>query len=131
MAMTITRLATAPVYAVLPAEDLDRARMFWKDTMGLEIEESDPDGFMVHAGSGTQFLVYHSELTHPCGYTAAVWDVADLRATMMDLIDHGVSFEEYDLEYVKTVDGIAEDKMGWAAWFKDSEGNIINLMQRK
>ena len=131
MAMTITRLATAPVHAVLPAEDLDRARMFWGDTMGLEIDEVERDGFMVHAGSGTEFLVYHSDLTHPCGYTAAVWEVSDLRATMMDLIDHGATFEEYDFEYVKTVDGVAEDEYGWAAWFKDSEGNIINITQRK
>ena len=128
---TSCRLATRPVFAVLQAGDVDRAKKFYGETLGLPIEETQPDGFMVRAGNGTQLLLYHSEMTQPCASTVAMWGVDDLKVTMAELRSRGVTFEDYDLPYLKTVDGIAEDSYGWGAWFKDSESNVINLMQRK
>jgi predicted enzyme related to lactoylglutathione lyase len=130
--MAATRLATRPVYAVIQAADLERAKRFYGETLGLEIESApDTGGFMVHAGDGTMMLVYHSEMTQPCEYTVAMWGVDDIQATVTELRDHGVRFEEYDLPGLKTMDGVAEYAGGWGAWFKDSEDNIINIMQRK
>ena len=129
---TSTRLATRPVFAVLQAGDVDRARKFYGGTLGLHTEDA-PGGneLVVHAGGGTQLLLYHSEMTQPSDSTVAMWGVDDLKMTMAELRDRGIQFEDYDMTYLKTVDGIAEDASGWAAWFKDSEGNIINVMQRR
>lgn len=126
---TMSRIATATAHAVLPAEDLSRAKHFYHDDLGLDITEM-PGQFLAHAGSGTTFLVYERART-VAEHTAAVFMTDDLRATVDDLRSHGVRFEEYDLPGLKTVDGIAESPTGWSAWFTDTEGNIISVAQMK
>jgi len=125
---TTTMLATKPLYAVLPADDLVRARRFYHDMLGLTVDDVD-GGFLVHTGGGTQFMVYHTEMSHASGNTVAGWVVDDLTSAVRDLRSHGIKFEDYDLPYLKTTDGIAQTPMGPAAWFKDTEGNIINVAQ--
>lgn len=127
--MTNTSLATKPVYATLPVEDVTRAKQFYHETLGLDIEDQGSDGFLVRGGSGSQLFFYRSQVSHPSGNTVAGWIVDDVRATVSELRGHGVRFEEYNLPGLKTVDGVAETTMGPGAWFKDSEGNIISLIQ--
>lgn len=67
----------------------------------------------------------------PSGDTQMGIMVEDIEATVKTLRDNGVVFEEYDLPGLKTVDGIAELQDEWAAWFKDSEGNVLAVGQRK
>jgi predicted enzyme related to lactoylglutathione lyase len=132
MEMTKTRLAMSPVSAVIQAVDLDRAKRFYQETLGLEIEEGGmPDGFLVHGGGGTQFLVYHSEQTRPAEQTVAMWQVDDLREVMAEQRARGITFEEFEPPLFKTTNGIAEDEQSYGSWFKDSEGNVISLMQMK
>lgn len=126
---TQTSLATKPVYASLPVEDLDRARRFYGETLGLEVEDVGQGFFLVHAGAGSRLGLFKTDMSHPSGNTVASWIVDDVRATVDELRSHGVRFEDYDLPYLKTVDGIAPPPMGPAAWFKDSEGNILSIAQ--
>jgi hypothetical protein len=77
---------------------------------------------------GGEFLLYPSGY-RPGGHTQAHINVKDVVALVADLKSRGVVFEEYDVAGLQTVDGIAATGPHCAAWFKDSEGNLIGLMQ--
>ena len=126
MSRTTTRLSTAPASTTLPAEDLKRARAFYEEKLGLETElRADmPEGLFVHAGKGSLIVLYQRGRA-TAENTALTFEVEDLEATVSDLRDHGVKLEEYDFPGLKTVDGIATREADRAAWFKDSEGNIL------
>ncbi|MDH4139986.1 MAG: VOC family protein [Coriobacteriia bacterium] len=128
---TISPIATAHAMAVLPAEDLARARHFYHDTLGFDIQDMPEEHqFLIVAGDDTRVLVYERART-VAEHTAAAFTVADLHAVVQDLRSRGVQFEEYDLPGLKTVDGIAEGAWGQSAWFIDPEGNIISLSHAK
>jgi predicted enzyme related to lactoylglutathione lyase len=128
---TTTRLAASPVYAVLPAEDIERARHFYSEVLGLEVSSiSEPDYFLVHAGGGTQFMVYKRART-VAEHTVAGFEVDDLDAVMTELRSRGATFEEYDLPGLRTVGGVAEEPGSRSAWLTDTEGNIISIMETK
>ena len=130
--MTLSKLATAKVYPVLPAEDIHRAHKFYAEVLGLEVEpvSGGPELF-VHLGGGTKIYMYERART-VAEHTVATFLVEDLRATMAELRARGVTFEEYDLPSgLKTIDGVAESPTELAAWFTDSEGNIISVAQMK
>jgi len=124
---TASLIATARVFPVIPAEDLDRARRFYRDTLGFDIDDQpDLSQFTIHAGDGTQLLVYERARTK-AEHTAAGFIVDDLDAVMADMRSRGVEFEEYDLPGLKTVNGVAEMDGIRSAWFTDPEGNIISV----
>jgi predicted enzyme related to lactoylglutathione lyase len=129
--LTTSSLATAPMSVVLPAKDLKRARDFWENVVGVEIAgDAVPGTFMGKAGMGSQFLMYETPLA-PTQATAAAFIVSDLDAVMTELRSRGMTFLDYDMPGLKTVNGIAEfgAGMGRGAWFMDSEGNTINVVQ--
>ncbi len=84
-------------------------------------------GIAMYRSGGVAFFVYQTESAGSNQATAATWRVADLDSVMADLRSKGVVFEEYDLPELKTVDGVLEIHGERAAWFKDSEGNILAL----
>jgi catechol 2,3-dioxygenase-like lactoylglutathione lyase family enzyme len=121
----------------LPAQDLNRARLFYAEKLGLEPVEERPGGLLYRCGSGT-FALFTSQGTASGSHTQMGFEVADLAATVKFLRERGVVFEEYDLPGLKTVDGIAEIAGNYpsqggigelAVWFKDSEGNLIGIGQ--
>lgn len=128
--LTATRsvLATAPVGAVLPAVDIDRAEAFYRDVLGLETTRPEGMGgyITVSAGEGTSIMVYQREGTK-AEHTVAGFTVADVESAVRELRERGVVFEEYDLPDLKTDEGIATMGPTKSAWFKDSEGNIIAI----
>ena len=125
--MTATRISTARAYPVLPAEDLSRARTFYHDTLGFEVVDMpEMRQFLLHAGDGTGAIVYERGRTK-AEHTVATFVVDDLLATMEELRSRGVSFEEYDLPGLKTVNGVANAGGDQSAWFTDTEGNIVSL----
>lgn len=128
--LTATRsiLATAPVGAVLPAVDIERAERFYRDTLGLEVSRpSGMGGYLtVEAGSGTTLMLYEREATK-AEHTVAGFLVEDVESAVRELKERGVVFEEYDLPGLKTVEGIATIGPTKSAWFKDSEGNILSI----
>lgn len=114
--------------ATLPAGDIDRARKFYGDVLGLEVSEWEADGSIkVHVGE-SWFGVYPSQFAGTNQATAVGIGVEDIAAAVVTLRDRGVTFEEYDFGEFKTVDGIISMPDGnKGAWFKDTEGNIIGL----
>ncbi|HKF84529.1 MAG TPA: VOC family protein [Candidatus Limnocylindrales bacterium] len=118
-------------FAVLAASDLQRARAWYAEKLGLDPVMSIDNGTDVYMIGGTQVLIYETPSAGTARNTAMGVVVADLRGVMAELRSRGVVFEEYDLEDgPTTVDGVAGDEAtGMAAWFTDSEGNIVNLVQ--
>lgn len=122
-------LDRADVYATIPAQDLDRARSFYADKLGLKPEEERPEGLRYRCGKGA-FLLFQSTGEPSGTHTQLGWDVDDLEAAVSELRESGVVFEEYDMPGFKTVNGIAEIAGEKGAWFKDSEGNLLALGER-
>ena len=126
-------LNNGKVTANIPAADLDRARSFYADTLGLTPTSELPGGVLMYeTAGGTAFTVYQTEFAGQAGHTIANWNVDDIEAEVRDLKAKGVHFEEYDMPGVEWQGGVATMAgMGKAAWFKDSEGNILCLDQRE
>lgn len=127
MLSTATRLATAPVHAVLPVVDYARAKTFYTDVLGLEVTDLQMPGYgQVHAGDGTLILLYEREATL-AEHTVAEFAVSDFDAVIAELRERGVVFEEYDMPGLKTEHGVAVMGDMKSAWLKDTEGNIIAI----
>jgi catechol 2,3-dioxygenase-like lactoylglutathione lyase family enzyme len=121
----------------LPAQDLDRARTFYAEKLGLEPVEERPGGLRYRCGN-SWFVVFESAGAASGTHTQMGWEVADIEAVVADLRARGVVFEEYDLPGIRTVNGIAEVAGNYpskggigekGAWFRDSEGNLLGIGQ--
>jgi catechol 2,3-dioxygenase-like lactoylglutathione lyase family enzyme len=121
----------------LPARDLRRAKLFYAEKLGLTPVEERPGGLRYTCGSGS-FALFESAGIASGTHTQMGWEVADIEATVAALRSRGVVFEEYDLPGLKTVNGIAEVAGNYpskggvgerAAWFRDSEGNLLGVGQ--
>lgn len=117
-------------YGVLPASDLGRAVKWWKDVFGLDPDMTDEGGVMFQVG-GASVLVYETQFAGTAQNTAWGIDTADFDGDAAALRERGITFLEYDLPGLKTVDGVAELNGIRTAWFNDSEGNIIAIGQRR
>jgi catechol 2,3-dioxygenase-like lactoylglutathione lyase family enzyme len=114
--------------ATIPAKDLAGTRKFYEDVLGLKVFREDPAGITYHSGDSVVFL-YPTEFAGTAQHTLGGFRVSDLEAAMADLRGKGVTFEEYDMPGLKTVNGVAELGGEKGAWFKDPEGNILSLSQ--
>jgi predicted enzyme related to lactoylglutathione lyase len=119
------------VRANLAASDVERARRWYEEKLGLKPYESWPDELLRFRVGPSSFSIYKTASAGTAKNTVAVFDVADLRAEVAAMRARGVVFEEYDFGGGdKTVDGIIEsDDGGLNAWFTDSEGNVLALAQ--
>ncbi len=123
-------LTQAPVTAAIPVVELDRAKKFYVETLGLELlEEHAPGNVIVGAGEGSRLSLYQRE-PHQADHALATFYVQDIEEEVADLAAKGVEFVEYHAGPIQTENFIATLGDGKAAWFKDSEGNVLNLMQR-
>jgi catechol 2,3-dioxygenase-like lactoylglutathione lyase family enzyme len=120
----------------LPAQDLERARRFYAEKLGLEPAEERPGG-LLYRSAGGDFGLFESAGASPGTFTQMGWEVDDIEGTVAELKRRGVVFEEVDLPGLRTVDGIADISGNYpskgtgerAAWFRDSEGNMLGLGQ--
>jgi predicted enzyme related to lactoylglutathione lyase len=122
-------LKNAPIVPYLPAADIARARKFYEEKVGLVAREEVAGGVIYECGNGSWVFLYPSGGAGTSKASQAFWQVDDVEAEVADLRSRGVVFEEYDLPGVKTVNGIATGGGARAAWFKDSEGNILAVVQ--
>jgi catechol 2,3-dioxygenase-like lactoylglutathione lyase family enzyme len=121
----------------LPAQDLERARRFYAEKLGLEPVEERPGGLLYRGASG-EFALFESAGAPSGEHTQMGWEVDDIEAAVRELRERGLVFEEYDIPGLTTVDGIADVEGNYpskggigerAAWFRDSEGNILGIGQ--
>ena len=124
-------LSNAMIAPTVPAVDLKRARKFYEETLGLKVVMEDPSpGIMLQCGKGTMLYVYQRGATK-ADHTVASFAVDGVEAEVKELKRKGVKFEEYDIPAMKlkTVNGIATIGGMKSAWFKDTEGNILSVVQ--
>ncbi len=117
------------VYAILPAADLERAKSWWQEKVGMSPTKEDPGGLWYACADGTWVAVTRSGFAGTAGNTAVSFSVSGIDQVMQELRERGVVFEEYDLPQFKTTDGLFEMGGYKAAWFKDSEGNIVEIAE--
>ena len=120
-------LSTSTIEANVPAADLKRARAFYEGVLGLEPVLDVADTWVTYrAGGGTFLNVYETRYAGQAGHTVAQWHVDDVDGEVRELRDKGVTFEHYDMPGVEWDGDVASlGDMGKAAWFKDSEDNIL------
>jgi catechol 2,3-dioxygenase-like lactoylglutathione lyase family enzyme len=129
-------LADAKVETRLPAQDLERARAFYSEKLGLEPVEERDGGLLYRCAAG-EFALFASAGKPSGAHTQMAFEVADLESVVEGLRGRGVVFEEYDFPGLTTTDGIAEIEGNYqskgtgerAAWFRDSEGNMLGIGQ--
>ena len=127
-------LSSSRVEANIPAADLKRARDFYADVMGLTpTRELEGVQLAYRTEGGTTFNVYETEYAGQAGHTIAQFHVDDIESEVRDLKAKGVAFEVYEgMPGVQWDGEIARiGGMGSAAWFKDSEGNILCIDQEE
>ena len=122
-------LAERRVHVTLPVADLDRARAFYEDTLGFTPHSVQPTAVLYRAGEGTLFAITKGTALASGAHTQMGFTTHDIEAEVADARARGIVFEEYDFPGFKTVGGIAATGPNRAAWFKDSEGNLIGLIQ--
>lgn len=123
-------LADARVVAILPVVDMDGAREFYEETLGLEIFFQNEIVTAYACGRGTMLTLYRRDTPTRADHTAAGWIVDDVEEAVREMGARGVVFERYDLPDLKTDErGIAADDVAKTAWFKDPEGNILSIAE--
>lgn len=123
-------LAELEIHATIPAGDLARARKFYQEKLGLSpAEEAPAGGGLIYRCYNSWFLLYPSPHAGTASHTQMGWMTDDIEQEVAALKTRGVVFEEYDTPDLKTVAGIATTGPIRAAWFKDSEGNLLGLVQ--
>ena len=115
---------------MLAVKDLDRARQFYEENLGLKEVDDFGEGFMLKSGD-TQVSVYRSEFAGTNKATALTFDVEDIEDEVRSLKEKGISFERYDLEGLTPKGDIYEGEGMKTAWFKDPDGNILGLIEAK
>ena len=120
------------VFPILLSTDLAKSRVFYHDTLGLEILREDEERIIFRCGSGSQLAVTRSTTGTSDTQTQLAWRVPDLRAELADLRARGVRIEAYDAPDPKTdADGVADMGYAWAAWIIDPSQNALAILQPK
>ena len=122
------------VAARLPVRDLEKARAFYAEKLGLEAAEERPGGLLYRCG-GTEFALFESQGAASGTHTQMGWTVDDIEATVADLRRRGLEFERVEIPGVTVNDGIAEIPGNYpskgrserAVWFRDLDGNVMGV----
>ena len=118
-----------PMYAYIPANDVARARAFYEQKIGLAPKEETAGGVVYEFGEHTACFLYPTPNAGTSKASQAFWQVDDIEREVAELKARGVKFEDYDMPGEKSENGIVTAGGAKAAWFKDSEGNILALVQ--
>jgi catechol 2,3-dioxygenase-like lactoylglutathione lyase family enzyme len=114
--------------AIVAVSDLDRARRFYADTLGLEPDGDGGEGVLTFRTGDTWLVVYPSKGLRPGTGNAVVWSGGgDVAAIAADLRGKGVRMEEYPEMGLRIEDGVHLDEGFAGIWFKDPDGNILHV----
>ncbi len=118
-----------PMYAYLPAQDVPRARQFYEGKLGFKPKEEVAGGVAYEFGEHTGCFLYPTPNAGTSKASQAFWQVDDIEREVAELKSRGIKLEDYDMPGEKSKDGIIDAGGARAAWFKDTEGNILALIQ--
>jgi len=118
------------IHAALPVQDMARAKRYYSEQLGLTPFEESP-GAIDYKCKDSWFSLFPSQGRSDGSFTQAGWRCDDIDAVVAYLRGRGVRFVEYDQPGFKTANGIADFGFLRAAWFKDSEGNMLGLAEFK
>ena len=121
-------LQKSPMYAYIPVRDVARARQFYEQTVGLEPSEERAGGIVYEFGEHTACFLYPTPNAGTSKASQAFWQVADIEREVADLTRRGVTMEQYGMPGQRA-DGVMDQGGAKSAWFKDSEGNIMAVIQ--
>ncbi len=121
-------LADRDAMATVPVKNLAQARSFYEETLGLEPLETEQQGVQRYRTGDSTILVYESAFAGTNQATAVSWRLGDeLDPVLSELRGKGVTFEHYDIPGAQREGDIHVAGRLRAAWFKDPDGNIINI----
>ena len=122
-------LQDCPMYSYIPAKDVARARRFYEEKVGLRAKEETNGGVVYEFGGGTAAFLFPTPNAGTSQASQAFWDVKDVDKLIGELKARGVKFENYDIPGDRSPAGAVIAGGAKAAWFKDSEGNIMALIE--
>jgi catechol 2,3-dioxygenase-like lactoylglutathione lyase family enzyme len=121
-------LSQLEIHATLPVQDMNRAKKFYAEKLGMT-PSADLPGGLVFQCKNSWFLLFPSGGIPSGSFTQAGWATDHIEKDVAELKSRGVVFEEYNLPNFKTVNSIATTGPNRAAWFRDSEGNMLGIVQ--
>jgi predicted enzyme related to lactoylglutathione lyase len=122
-------LQRSPMYAYIPAKDVARARRFYEEKLGFTPKQEINDGVIYESAGGTACFLYPTPNAGTSKASQAFWQVEDIEREVAELKARGVEFEDYDMPGERSPSGVVTAGGARAAWFKDSEGNILAIIQ--
>ena len=122
-------LQKSPMYSYIPVKDVGRARKFYEEKLGFKPKQEVAGGVVYEFGKRTACFMYPTPNAGTSHASQAFWQVEDVEREVAELKARGVTFEEYDMPGMKTEGGISTAGGAKAAWFKDTEGNIMAVIQ--
>ena len=122
-------LQKSPMYAYIPAKDIARARKFYEGKLGFVPSKVEDNGVIYEFAGKTGCFLYLTPNAGTSQASQAFWSVEDVDAEIEAMKARGVTFEDYDMPGEKSPSGAITAGGAKAAWFKDSEGNIMALVQ--
>jgi catechol 2,3-dioxygenase-like lactoylglutathione lyase family enzyme len=117
------------MYAYIPARDLARARRFYEQKLGFKPGREQAGGVVYEFAGGTGCFLYPTPNAGTSKASQAFWQVNDIEREVAELKARGVVFEDYDMPGQKSPSGVVSAGGAKAAWFKDSEDNIMAIIQ--
>jgi catechol 2,3-dioxygenase-like lactoylglutathione lyase family enzyme len=121
-------LQNAPMYSYIPAKDVARARAFYEGKLDFKPREATAGGVTYEFTNGTACFLYPTPNAGTSQASQAFWQVENIEKEVAELMARGVNFEKYDIPDIDEK-GISTAGGAKAAWFKDTEGNIMALIQ--
>ena len=119
------------VFSSFSVNDLENAKKFYEETLGLEVSENEM-GLLELNLQETKVLIYPKQDHSPATFTVLNFRVKNLEETIDGLVDKGIDFEKYDGQVTTDSKGIHRNKNGLqVAWFKDPSENILSLIEEK
>ena len=123
-------LQNSPLYAYIPAKDVARARRFYEQKLAFRPGQELAGGVVYEFGDHTACFLYPTPNAGTSRASQAFWQVADVEREVAELKARGVEFEDYDMPgSKKSASGVVTAGGAKAAWFKDSEGNILAIVE--
>jgi catechol 2,3-dioxygenase-like lactoylglutathione lyase family enzyme len=121
--------SNTPAFSGFAVDDLDAARSFYRDTLGLEVTDEEMGILTLHLAGDRPTMIYPKPDFEPATYTILNFQVGDVEAAVDELSSRGVEFERYG-EFDQDEKGIARtpDAGPDIAWFKDPAGNILSVL---